>query len=517
MAVEVPGYSDLVAVGRGAHSTVYRARQTAYSKDVALKILHLHVRDEAGWRSFRNEVVLTGPIAEHPHVVEVLDAGTVGDGRPYLAMGYLSGGSLRDAVRAQGHLDPEEVVRIGIKLAGALATAHAAGVLHQDVKPANVLLSRYGEPVLGDWGVARLVTDPRFDGTADALTPAHVAPELLEDRPPTPGSDVYALASTLYHLVAGHAPFEEGPDDPVPALIMRKLAGTPRDLPVRVPHALQQPLLDVLTATPADRPTALALGERLVAAGERMGMHPPPVPHDVTRAALGPPRAAPTAGPARVGAPVPTPGPTDDEVSATRLWGPTPTPPEPTSDDRRRRWWPVAVGAASVAAMVVTGVVVLSADGGVADPPPVVAMGSLVDLPEPPVDGPLPDCPARAAVPDIPTEGRAALPPPARVDLVRDGDDVTVSWEDTSGGTANFVAVVRCDGTDSVGTPVGFASRLYAAGADPGLQFRAVPADPVCVAVGYYLTELDADVVLAAFSQPVWHCDPPADQPESTP
>src|SRR3990170_1765511 len=125
----IPGYTDLVRIGSGGFSVVYRAYEKSRHR-------------------FLREVRLTGRLSDHPNVVTILDAGTTDGGRPYLVTELYERGSLRDQLAAGGPLPPAEVARIGSKIADALAAAHQLGMLHRDVKPSNILLSRYDEPAL---------------------------------------------------------------------------------------------------------------------------------------------------------------------------------------------------------------------------------------------------------------------------------------------------------------------------------------------------------------------------------
>src|SRR5262249_30084513 len=145
------------------------------------------------------------------------------------------------------------VLRIGVKVAGALGAAHQEGILHRDVKPQNILVSRYGEPALADFGTARLTATMDVSSRTEALTPFHAAPEILQGETPSPACDVYSLGSTLYQLVTGRPPYqaEEGG---IAALLLRVLREDPppvvrSDVPVQVTEAIRQ----AMAKAPADR------------------------------------------------------------------------------------------------------------------------------------------------------------------------------------------------------------------------------------------------------------------------
>jgi serine/threonine protein kinase len=203
----VPGYRDLTRIGHGGFSVVYRAVQESFERDVALKLLTIVGPDEDARRRFVREVRLSGRLSDHPHVVTVLDTGTTAAGRPFLAMDLYDGGSMKQWLNRRGPLSGVQAAGVGAKIADALHAAHALGVLHRDVKPNNILVSRYGEPALADFGVSWLLDASNSSSVLDVFSPQHAAPELMTRGVPTASSDVYALGSTLYELVAGRPPF----------------------------------------------------------------------------------------------------------------------------------------------------------------------------------------------------------------------------------------------------------------------------------------------------------------------
>jgi serine/threonine-protein kinase PknK len=154
--LRIAGYTDVVEVGRGGFAVVHRARRVAFGQDVAIKVLDGAQVDAHGVERLARERQALGLLAQHPNVVTVYDAGTTPDGQQYLVMEFLPGGTLADRLERRGPQGVREVVDIAVRLCGALATAHGAGVLHRDIKPDNVLVSRFGEPVLADFGLARM-------------------------------------------------------------------------------------------------------------------------------------------------------------------------------------------------------------------------------------------------------------------------------------------------------------------------------------------------------------------------
>ena len=202
-------------------------------------------------------------------------------------MEYCSGGSLAQKVRRTGPLPVAEVISIGARLCDALSAAHQAGILHRDVKPANVLLTSYGEPALADFGIARVRSDDDTmgdtAGATGAYTIVHAAPEILAGRAGTAAADIYSLGSTLYTLLAGQAPFAAEASTGLAPLVTRILRN---DLPViarpGVPPELEQLLRRSMAADPQDRPASAAalgasltgLGQRLAAAAASQGLPP---------------------------------------------------------------------------------------------------------------------------------------------------------------------------------------------------------------------------------------------------
>jgi len=268
------GYEDLVRIDQGGFATIYRARDTRFDRAVALKVLHSENLTARQLRRFRTECRATGRVSSHPNIVTVYDAGTTRGNRPWLAMEYCSGGSLASKVAAQGPLPVADVISIGARLCSALSAAHEAGILHRDVKPANVLLTSYGEPALADFGIASVVVGADTGSIATetaAYTVVHAAPEILEGKAGSPAADIYSLGSTLCTLLTGEAPFAKEASAGLAPLVSRILAN---DLPALarpgVPPELEQLLRRCMAAEPQERPASAAeLGLALTELGKR--------------------------------------------------------------------------------------------------------------------------------------------------------------------------------------------------------------------------------------------------------
>jgi len=198
-------------VGEGAMGVVYRARllHGSPSDPVALKVVRPELGADGEFRErFRREARAARTVS-HPHVVPVLDAGEV-DGRAFVAMPFVDGESLDAVVRRDGPLGPARVARLAEEIGGALDALHAAGLIHRDVKPANVLVMRDGgSSALTDFGLAKGAVGYETVTAAGAVvgTLDYVAPERIRGERATPSSDVYALACTLFECLTGAPPF----------------------------------------------------------------------------------------------------------------------------------------------------------------------------------------------------------------------------------------------------------------------------------------------------------------------
>ncbi|MGW5265251.1 protein kinase domain-containing protein [Microbispora sp. NPDC004025] len=266
----VPGYEVLGILGQGGFGVVYRARQLAVGREVALKIDNRVLVSDRDRRRFMREVTSAGALSGHPHVADVYDAGVLPDGRPYMVLELCPNGSLADRLRDGGPLGPREVRDIGVKIADALAAAHALGVLHRDVKPANILVNSYGMVALSDFGLATMpgqggAAQGEVSVTRESLTPAYAPPEAFDLTEPTAAGDVYALSATLYALLRGRPPrFPDGGVVNVAAIMALHRLPIP-DIP-GVPAAFTAVLRHGMASDPAQRiRTAAGLRDALAA------------------------------------------------------------------------------------------------------------------------------------------------------------------------------------------------------------------------------------------------------------
>jgi serine/threonine protein kinase len=201
---------------------VYRGYQERFDRYVAIKVLNVDLADPVAKTSFLRECTTMGRFSGHPNIVTILDSGFAGDGRPYIAMEYFERGSLAQRMALGRRYSLAEVLRVGVKAAGALETTHREGVLHRDVKPHNILESPYGEPALADFGIAT-VRAQRVGGSPEpfALTVEYAPPEMLDGGEVAAAGDVYSLACTLYVLLSGCLPHRIIAGEPLEARARR--------------------------------------------------------------------------------------------------------------------------------------------------------------------------------------------------------------------------------------------------------------------------------------------------------
>ncbi|WP_086558534.1 serine/threonine-protein kinase [Streptomyces africanus] len=283
-----------VEIGRGGMGEVWRAYDETLARAVAVKLLLPQDTDATAASRFRLEAQTAGRL-NHPNVVGVLDFGEY-DNRLYLVMELVEGDSLARVLSVSGALPAEEVARLAAQAAAGLAAAHEQGIVHRDVKPANLLLDASGTLKIGDFGIARFLDDPGAALTATGQivgTGLYLAPERALGRPAGPASDMYSLGCVLYQLLSGRPPFQA---DTAVALLHQHLDNAPvppRELGVAgLPPAFESYLLALLAKQPEDRPTAQQSAEWF-AGGAWRGL-PEPLPDAAS--------PVPSAGPGRYAA-----------------------------------------------------------------------------------------------------------------------------------------------------------------------------------------------------------------------
>ncbi|GAA0617841.1 hypothetical protein GCM10010174_39860 [Kutzneria viridogrisea] len=253
---------------------VWQAHDELLYRTVAVKQLLLQPgQSEAEADEAKRRAMREGRIAarlQHPNAVSVFDVVDEGDGMPWLVMEYVPSKSLSAVLDERGSLPPQEAARIGMHVASALAAAHAAGIVHRDVKPGNVLLGEDGTVKITDFGISRAAGDGTVTATGMlAGTPAYLAPEIAKGHDPTPASDVFSLAATVYAAVEGVPPF--GLSDNPLALLHKVASG--QITPPQQAGLLTTPLMELLAAEPTERVDMNAVREAMGAVAS--GQHAP--------------------------------------------------------------------------------------------------------------------------------------------------------------------------------------------------------------------------------------------------
>ncbi len=325
----IDGYDSAEPLGRGGFGSVYRARQIAFNRTVAIKVFHAEMAGRESLDTFERECRAIGQLDWCPSIVTVFSSGMTAAGEPYIVMEYAPGGSLASHIAA-GPLDESAARRILGRIALALATAHEAGILHRDVKPGNILISRGDEPILADFGIARLFAGGATTTGTVAGTVAFTAPEIWSNVPASPQSDIFSLGATIYATLTGRGPFSSVSQDSVGAMLARAMSGVETDVDsLGVSRELKAILGTCLRLDPAARfASARELLDEVAPFGLGGATKPIPVLRNL--------RPDPTKGASR-GAPV-VPGiPVLDRFEGQ----PEPVRPAATRvEDGSRRWGP---------------------------------------------------------------------------------------------------------------------------------------------------------------------------------
>jgi serine/threonine protein kinase len=363
-------YELLEPVGRGGFGVVWRALDTLLERQVAVKEIHipgfLSEQDRADLRSKVLKEAQAEARLDHPGAVTVYDVIDDDDGHPVIVMELVDAPTLAELVASRGPLPPDEVARIGAQVLEVLVAAHAHGIVHRDVKPANVMVGDAGRVRLGDFGVAAMLDDPTVS-TSAAVTgsPAYMAPEQATKKGAVPESDLWSLGATMYFAVEGRPPSDKGAplptltsivqDPPRPAERAGALAPVLVELLVKDPAArlseaaLRDRLTDVATPTPAPSPSpsptllspagGFSDDTTVIHLDEPIARAPEPVPDA--------PPAVPTA-----------PGPPSPPVAPPPA-APPPRPAVAATPHRPGRGWAL-VGAVGVVVLALIGIALAS-------------------------------------------------------------------------------------------------------------------------------------------------------------
>jgi eukaryotic-like serine/threonine-protein kinase len=356
-------------LGRGGMGEVWQAYDERLHRKVAVKqlILPAELDGEQSAQAMR-QAVREGRIAarlQHKNVVTLFDV-IEEDGQAYLILEYLPSSSLSQVLAERGTLPPDEAARIGAQVAEALDAAHAAGIVHRDVKPGNVLIGDEGTAKITDFGISRAIEDASTMTTGMVVgTPAYLSPEVAKGEQATFSSDVFSLGATLYTAIEGMPPV--GQSDNAMALLFRAASGE-IDAPTHA-GAMTDVLERMLSADPDHRPTMSQVSETLAGlpgAADQPAADEPAAEHDPDQTEIVPPAPAPTAAeppiepPADVTPPPepaaarPLPEPPTERLAVLPAVEPHQAHPRPPARKRRTK----VLAAAVVAVLLVAGGVV---------------------------------------------------------------------------------------------------------------------------------------------------------------
>jgi serine/threonine protein kinase len=279
-------------LGEGGMATVYLARDEELDRPVAVKVLAAHLAgDEDVRERFLREARLAARLS-HPNVVAVFDAGE-DDGAPYIVMECVEGETLAETLERRGKLPPAEAVTLAVQACSALEHAHAAGLVHRDVKPGNLLLRKDGTLKISDFGIARAAETTGITQAGTILgTAAYLAPEQAAGEEVTAAADLYSLGAVVYEALTGQPPYTV---DSL-AQLVHKREGRPitpvRDLSPEVPRPLEDVVMRTLARLPQYRPTSAAeLARQLAAAVPEAATER--LPRDEPTRVVRPPRRRP--------------------------------------------------------------------------------------------------------------------------------------------------------------------------------------------------------------------------------
>jgi eukaryotic-like serine/threonine-protein kinase len=247
-------------LGSGGMASVYRAFDPLHRRSVAIKLMHPHMRSDPAYvERFRREARAMARIAS-PHVVKVIEAGER-NGTPYIALEYVEGETLKDLIRRAGRLPVSEALGHAIDIGRALSCAHAQGLVHRDVKAANVLIDRDGCAKLTDFGVSRMLdAEPLTDAGEVLGSVLYVSPEQAMGRPVTSRSDIYSLGICLYELLIGSPPFRAETSVAIALKHLREPLPAPRSRRPDIPAVVETAIERSTAKRPRDRyPTAQAM------------------------------------------------------------------------------------------------------------------------------------------------------------------------------------------------------------------------------------------------------------------
>ncbi|MBM7517519.1 serine/threonine-protein kinase [Nocardioides nitrophenolicus] len=354
-------------IATGGMGVVWRATDTRLGRPVAVKVLKPEYADDAMFRSRFEGEARSAAALHHPGIAGVYDYGAGEDGGdlpPYLVMELVDGqplSALLANARASGRtLDTAVVQDLMAQAADALGVAHRAGIVHRDVKPANLLVTPERAVKITDFGIARALDSVALTRTGSVMgTPQYLSPEQARGNPSTPASDVYSLGVVAFECLSGRRPFEA--ETPVATALAHLQQPVPQ-LPPSVPGPLAAVVRRALAKDPAERYADGAAFAEALRSPEVAAAAAPPEPDDGTRVLTGvvPP----------VPVPVPTPTPADPPSQPMQRLDSPAAYAGQDDDDERRSPWPIAIAVIVLVILAVVAAVLLLGDRG--DDTPVV-------------------------------------------------------------------------------------------------------------------------------------------------
>lgn len=385
IVLDVPDIADPEVIGEGGFATVYRAVDLLADRPVAVKLLSLRPDDEL-LAAFDHERVALARLSTHPHVVTLHRTGVTDRGQPYLVMELAPGGSLSDWCTNEWPVTWTDVVERILPICDAVEHAHSQGIQHRDIKPQNILVSAHDQPLLSDFGIARLTAPTETLTRRTGLSLSYASPEQIEGGQLDDSTDVYSLGATVYALLSGRPAFADPRSPGLLTTARRIVEDRPAPLDESIPIDLRDAIAGAMAKNPANRPT---IDEFRRALRGELTLGPPPVddatPEHTNETAIGPvgppavpalvetgtvpgepPAPTPTASPVTAAADVVTassgpplavarPGILDVEAAATGAGPPTAVPSEPLTG-----WSPRAILLAS-SALAVSAVLLIAA------------------------------------------------------------------------------------------------------------------------------------------------------------
>ena len=256
--LEAPSEDDryrlIRQIGSGGMADVYLAYDEVLEREVAFKVLdRKHAQNTEAVKRFRREARSAASLS-HPNIVSIHDWGETEDGTYYIVMEYMEGRTLEDLIQREGPLSPERATEVTLQVARALSAAHESGVIHRDVKPQNILLSKTGEAKVADFGIARAEATTTMTRAGSVMGTVHyISPEQALGEPVTPSSDLYSLGVNLYEMLTGEVPYDA--ETPT-GIVMKHVGGRlrpPKEANPQVPDELDAVTTRLLGKDPDDR------------------------------------------------------------------------------------------------------------------------------------------------------------------------------------------------------------------------------------------------------------------------